>query len=77
MSKVKLSVTVDEEIAHAVKELAGSDSMSSFINEELAGAIWRRRAKYFQDELTEEIGSPPEEIVEWAKEQISKASQGF
>lgn len=73
MAKVKLSVTVDEEVAIAVRDLAGPGGTSAFVNEELANAVWRRRAGRFLDELTDDLGPPPGGVRSWATDQVAKA----
>ncbi len=74
MAKVKLSITVDEEVATAVRDLAGPGGTSAFVNQELANAVWRQRASGFLTELSDEIGPPDEKTVAWAHEAVAKAT---
>ncbi len=67
--KVKMSITLDESVVVAVKELANGN-VSSFINQELTDSVYRHRALQFQDDLDDELGLVSESTRRWASKQI-------
>gem|GEM_PF-4642437 len=71
-SKVKMSITINESVALAIKELADGN-VSSFINQELTDSVFRHRARGFQEGLDDELGIVPQDAMEWAAQQILDA----
>lgn len=70
---MKLSVTIDEEVAEAVRELAGAGGTSSFVNDELTKAVWRQRSRSFLADLDEKFGPVDPATERWSDDQVAIA----
>lgn len=73
VTRVKLSLTIDDEIADAVREMAGAGGTSAFVNDELAKAVWRQRSRCFLADLDEKLGPVGPETDRWADDQLAMA----
>lgn len=65
MAVRKWSVSVDEELAARVEEHVGDRGLSGFVARAVAHELEREALTRYLDELDEEFGAVPEELVDF------------
>ncbi len=63
MGMTKLSVTVEDELAHEMRERAGSRGISAFVNQAVRHELQLGRLGALLADLENELGPPDEDMV--------------
>lgn len=77
MSMQKLSVTVEPEVAKALKAHLGKRAISQFVNRAIRHELERERLREFLRELEGELGPPDEEVMGAAGAAFDRAKAGL
>jgi len=69
----KLSVTVDEEVARALKRKVAPRGVSQFVNDAIRHELERERLRELLHELDERLGPRDLELERWAEAVFDRA----
>ena len=62
MKYAKISVTLHPEVAAELREVAGRQGISSFVNDAVRQQLQARRLRCMLDEMEQEFGPIPDEV---------------